>query len=178
MSAHRFSARLAHELETRRGKNARYSLRAFAAYLGTDHSTLSQVLRGRRRAPARQIRAWAKKLGLGAEEASVWVAVEHPDSEADRQWTAEAMGIVTERVHWQILDLCRAPEFRADSRWVAERTGVSTDEVNLALSRLLRLGLLEMNAGRWKERTGLREFTETEFRKIALTRVINLCQTR
>ena len=129
------------------------------------------MLRGRRRAPAGQIRAWAKKIGLGAEEASVWTAVEHPDSEADRQWTAEAMGIVTERVHWQILECCGAPEFRADCRWVAERIGVSTDEVNLAVSRLLRLGLLEMSGGRWTERTGLRELTESKFREVALTRV-------
>jgi len=178
MLAHRFGACLAHEFESRRRKNSRYSLRAFAAYLGTDHSTLSQVLRSRRRAPARQIRAWAKKLGLGTEEASVWVAVEHPESEADRHWTEEAMGIVTERVHWQIIDLCRAPEFRADCRWVAEQTGVSTDKVNLALSRLLRLGLLEMSGSRWTERTGQRELTESEFRKIALTRIMNLCQTR
>jgi hypothetical protein len=33
-------------------KNARYSLPAFAAFLGTDHSTLQQILRGTRRAPA------------------------------------------------------------------------------------------------------------------------------
>lgn len=154
-------------------------MRAFAGFLGTDHSTLSQILRGRRGAPARHIRLWAKKLGLSAEEAAAWIAAEHlPNAPAQererhvRHWTAEAMGVMTEPAHWEILRLCRTPAFRADSRWLAERIGVSADEVNLALSRLLRLGLLEMSSqGRWTERTGLEEFTESEFRKVALARV-------
>jgi transcriptional regulator with XRE-family HTH domain len=168
MSGPRFADRLAQELEARRARNVRYSLRAFAVYLGTDHSTLSQILRGRRAAPARQIRAWSNKLGLDAEEAAVWVAIEHSASEIDRHWTAEALGIVTGRVHWRILELSRAPEFRPDSRWLAEQIGVSADQVNLAVSRLLRLGLLEMTGSQWKEPTGLGKLTESEFRKVAL----------
>jgi DNA-binding MarR family transcriptional regulator len=164
MSALRFADCLARELEARRAKNPRYSLRAFAAYLGTDHSTLSQILRQSRRAPARQIRAWARKLSVDAEEAGVWIAVEHGRADA------EVLGILTERAHWQILELIRAPEFRADSRWLAERIGVPADTVNIALSRLLRLGLLEMRGNRWIERTGLIEFTEKGFRRLALRR--------
>ena len=63
-----FRARLEQELRDRHASNPRYSLRAFAAFLGTDHSTLSQILRGKRRAPAAQIRKWTKKLGLDGEE--------------------------------------------------------------------------------------------------------------
>jgi transcriptional regulator with XRE-family HTH domain len=170
MSANGFAGRLANELESRRARNARYSLRAFAAWLGADHSTLSQILRGRRRPSARQIRAWAKVLGMDVEEAAVWIAVEHSQSDADRHWTAEALA-VTEPIHWQILDLSRAPAFRADSRWLARQTGASTDAVNIAVSRLLRLGLLEMQAGAWTERTGLADLTEPEFRRLALRRV-------
>jgi len=168
VSAARFSDHLAQELHRRRTKNARYSLRAFAAYLGTDHSTLSQILRGSRRAPAGCIRAWSKKLGLDSEEAALWIAVEYPALGTNRHWTAEAMGILTGRAHWQILKLSRSPEFQADSRWLAKQIGVSADTVNVALSRLLRLGLLEMNAGRWTDRTGLALLTESEFRRLAL----------
>src|SRR6059058_5634294 len=98
----RFRERLEQELKNRRAKNARYSLRAFAAFLGTDHSTLSQILRGTRRAPVGSIRLWARKLGMTPEEAAVYIAAEHvPDpATAERQeqlrhWTAEALGIVT-----------------------------------------------------------------------------------
>src|SRR6185295_10077963 len=75
-----FRERLQQEFEARRQKNPRHSLRAFAAFLGTDHSTLSQILRGTRPAPAARIRVWGRKLGLSAEEAAVYIAAQHvPD---------------------------------------------------------------------------------------------------
>lgn len=43
-----FRARLRQEFESRRRKNPRYSLRALAMFLNTDHSTLAQILRGAR----------------------------------------------------------------------------------------------------------------------------------
>jgi transcriptional regulator with XRE-family HTH domain len=175
----RFRARLGAEYRARREKNPRYSLRAFAAFLGIDHSTLSQILRGSRRASVSQIRNLSEKLGMVAEEIAICLAAEQvPDAatskrqEQLRQWTAEAMGVVTGRAHWEILRLSRAPGFRADCRWIAEQIGVGVDEVNLALSRLLRLRLLEASAaGEWKDVTGVPRLTEPEFRKLALARV-------
>ena len=175
----RFRERLRHEFESRREKNPRYSLRAMAALLDTDHSTFAQILRGARPVPVSRIRAWARKINISPEEAAAYIAAEHaPDPQtAQRQhqlrhWTAEAMAITSEPAHWQLLRLCRAPEFHADSRWIAERIGVSVDAVNVALSRLLRLGLLEIDtAGKWKDSTGLPRITGSEFRKLALARV-------
>jgi transcriptional regulator with XRE-family HTH domain len=174
-----FRGRLGWELEARRQKNARYSLRAFAAFLGTDHSTLSQILNGSRRIPVRHVRSWARKLGMDAEEATAYIAAEHvPDTartereEQLRHWTAEAMSIVTERVHWEILRLCRTPSFHYDCRWIAGQVGTTVDEVNLALSRLLRLQLVEVSAGgEWRDTTNLPDLSEREFRKLALARV-------
>jgi transcriptional regulator with XRE-family HTH domain len=179
MQERRFRERLGQELEARRLKNARYSLRAFAAFLETDHSTLAQILNGRRRIPVRHVRLWARKLGMDAEEATAYVAAEHvPDSaRADREeqlrhWTAEAMSIVTEPVHWEIVRLCRTTGFRYDCRWIAGQIGSTVDEVNLALSRLLRLRLVEVSAGgQWHDTTNLADLTEREFRKLALARV-------
>jgi transcriptional regulator with XRE-family HTH domain len=175
----RFRARLDRELAERRAKNSRYSLRAFAAFLGADHSTLSQILRGSRPVPAGRIRAWGKKLEMPAEEIAVYIAAEHAPDPADagreeqlRHWTAEALQIVTNAAHFEIIKLARAPEFRADSRWIAREIGVAVDEVNLAVSRLMRLRLLEAGAdGRWMEKTGLARLTERDFRKLALGRV-------
>ncbi|MBZ5620085.1 MAG: hypothetical protein LAQ69_15375 [Acidobacteriia bacterium] len=174
-----FRERLEQEFAARRAKNPRHSLRAFAAFLGTDHSTLAQILRGSRRAPAGQIRAWAKKLGLTPEEAAVYVAAEHvPDAATAhrqqqlRHWTAEALGIVTERAHWEIVRLSRTGSFQPDCRWIAQQADLTVDRVNVALSRLLRLRLLEVGAtGKWKELTGLPSPTERQFRKLALARV-------
>ena len=49
-----FRERLQAELAQRCGRNARYSLRAFANFLETDHASLSQLLRGTRRTYARK----------------------------------------------------------------------------------------------------------------------------
>jgi transcriptional regulator with XRE-family HTH domain len=175
----RFRARLEQELAERRAKNSRYSLRAFAAFLGADHSTLSQILRGTRPVPVGRIRAWGKKLEMPAEEIAVYIAAEHAPDPADagreeqlRHWTAEALQIVANRTHFEIVRLARTTEFRADSRWIARQVGVAVDEVNLAVSRLMRLRLLEASAaGKWMERTGIARLTECDFRKLALGRV-------
>jgi transcriptional regulator with XRE-family HTH domain len=174
-----FRDRLGAEYRARREKNPRYSLRAFAAFLGTDHSTLSQVLRGSRRPPVTHMGDWAEKLGMSVEETAVYIAAEHVPDEATterqeqlRHWTAEAIGMLTGRAHREILRLSREPAFRADCRWIAKQIGVGVDEVNMALSRLLRLGLLEASAkGKWKDLTGLPQLNEPEFRKLALSRV-------
>ena len=170
-----FRDRLQSEFDARRQSNPRYSLRAFASFLETDHSTLSQVLKGLRRAPVKQLRAWCRKLNIPPEEITIYLAAEHvPDAAtAERQaqlrhWTAEAMAIVSAPVHWHIVRLSRDRNFHPDCRWLAGQTGVTVDEVNLALTRLLRLGLID---GQWKDRTGLRPLDETAFRRLALARV-------
>lgn len=182
MSASQFQEILEREFESRRQRNPRYSLRAFAAFLETDHSTLSQILRDKRRIPIRQLRSWARKLGMTAEEVAAFVAAQHvPDQsivrrqEQLRHWTAEALAIVTDRAHWQIVHLSRSRGFQQDCRWVASQLDVTVDQVNVILSRLLRLRLLEIGpAGRWKCPLGREQFTEAEFNKRALTKVREL----
>ena len=174
-----FAERLSEEFATRKRSNQRYSLRAFAAFLACDHSTLSQVLRGTRRSTVAQIRAWGRKLGITPAEIAVYLAAEQvpDDATAGRQamlrhWTAEAMAVVRDRAHFEILRLCRADGFRPDCRWIAKRAGVGVDQVNVALARLLRLGLIEMSAdGVWRDRTGLARWSERGFRTLALERV-------
>lgn len=173
-----FREKLEQEFAARRAKNPRHSLRAFAAFLGTDHSSLAQILRASRRAPAAQIRTWARKLGLTQEEAAVYIAAEHVPDEATahrqhqlRHWTAEALGIVSEPAHWEIVRLSRTAAFQTDSRWIAQQTGLTVDQVNVALSRLLRLRLLAAGTdGKWLD-FAPQAITERQFRKLALARV-------
>jgi transcriptional regulator with XRE-family HTH domain len=179
MQMEKFASRIRSEFRARRARNSRYSLRAFATFLGTDHSTLSQVIRGKRPIPTASMRSWGKKLGIEREEMLAYIAGEQvPDARSAArqnqltQWAAEAMSILAQPIHWEMVKLCRNPEFRADSRYVASKLGVSVDEVNLALSRLLRLRLLKVNSeGEWSDGTGLSPLTEASFRKLALARV-------
>jgi hypothetical protein len=118
-------------------------------------------------------------LGWTNEEAAVYIAAEYlpePSSMARetqvRHWTGEALAIVTDRIHWQLLSLCHAPDFRADVRWIAGQTGINADQVNVAISRLVRLELLEMSSpGAWKDLLGAAATGERNFRKLALARV-------
>jgi transcriptional regulator with XRE-family HTH domain len=175
----RFRDRLRREFEQRRSVNSRYSLRAFAAFLGTDHSTLSQILRSKRPLPLSRIRSWAKKLGLEPEVAAAYVAAEHlPDvhtlarDNQVRHWTAEASAIFMHPLHWQVFQLCGKRSSKTGSRQVADQCGATVDQVNIVFQRLLRLELLRTDAdGRWLATTGSKVKSEREFQKMALTRV-------
>jgi transcriptional regulator with XRE-family HTH domain len=172
-SSAQFRQRVEREFALRRQTNPRYSLRAFASFLECDHSTLSQILRDKRQISTRQLRSWGKKLGMSAEEVAIYVAALHvPDvSITDRQhqllhWTSEALAIISDRSHWQILNLLASSQFESDSRWIAKQIGTGVDQVNVALARLLRLRLLKLGtSGKWKDLTCLGSHTEAEFKK-------------
>src|SRR4051812_15994259 len=59
-----FRQRLQEELAARCARNARYSLRAFANFLGIDHASLSQLLRGKRTMSEPSIRRLGARIGL------------------------------------------------------------------------------------------------------------------
>lgn len=157
-----FRARLREELERRRRINRRYSLRAFGDFLGIDHSTLSQILRGTRPVPGGCVRQWATRLRLGKEEIELYAAAERGDdfeTLARRvhhmQWMAEAAALMANPAHWQLLQLLRAQDWRPDLRWMAQQLGLDIDQLNDALSRLLRLRLLEIDGDAWRDQRGL-----------------------
>jgi hypothetical protein len=118
-------------LARRKLVNASYSLRAFARTLRTDHSTLSQVMRGRRRVTAKSVRAWGARLGM---------------SDADIREFCE---LENEAAILAVLD---KTGFRADSRWLAVTLNIPLDDINIALQRLLRTHQLRMRARHHWER--------------------------
>lgn len=121
---------LAAELAQRRTRNPRYSLRAFARDLGTDHATLSQLVRGRRVLSTRMVRMIGRRLNLCAADIAEACERHHADA---------------------ILRLARSRAFQPSSRWIATRTGLPLDAVNAALARLLHQRQLRMEAaGRWE----------------------------
>ena len=163
-----FRSHLQAELARRCTDNPQYSLRAFARDLDVDHSSLSQVLRGRRRLSERAIRGFGERLGLAPERIEAFVVHESrrvggsgSDDAADgevsfvRELTEDALAVVTSLEHYAILELLRLDAFRPDVSWIARVLGITTDEVNIALQRLLRLGMLEMRAAdRWVDPAG------------------------
>jgi hypothetical protein len=125
-----FQNRLKSEFAKRQMRNAHYSLRAFARDLGTDHSTLSQILRRRRALSRRMIQRFGARLQLASP-----IIVD-----ACVQENANA-----------ILRLAGSRGFCTHSRWIASRTNLPLDAVNTALHRLLYEGRLVMKSSNfWK----------------------------
>jgi transcriptional regulator with XRE-family HTH domain len=121
------------EYERRLLRNRRFSLRAFAALLGMDSSTVSQIMRGRRRLSARMTAAVCARLALSACERDALVG--------------EARTRAHER---RIVRQIARTGFVARSRPLARRLRLRTDDVNAALARLLRDGRVRMlSRTRW-----------------------------
>jgi len=156
----RFRQFLQEELATRCTRNPRYSLRAFARYLRLDHSTLSQLLRGRRRFTTRTVERIAARLSLAPAVITRFVELERtpPDSWATRelrQLSHDASLTLAEWHHPAILELTRLASFRPDVRWIARVLDVPVDDVNIAITRLARLGLLDMQSRTtWVDKAG------------------------
>jgi transcriptional regulator with XRE-family HTH domain len=174
-----FADRLRQEFARRRAANPRYSLRAFAQFLGLEHSTLSQILRGRRGVPAGTLARLAQRLDLGPEEAAAYQGA--PDiREAARfaaqarrmSWLGEAAALLQTPAHWRLIDLLRSGEWRPDMRWAASRTGCSIDALNEASTRLLRLGLIRVDRqGTWRTAREIAGKNAHELREFALARI-------
>ncbi len=173
---------LQQELARRCARNPQYSLRSFAIQLDKDHSTLSQLLRGKRPMTEKAIEKLGSKLGLERDLIDSFIAREklagpHDAPLADvhlltQQLTQDTLELVSNVYHYTILELMRLGEFKPDSRWIARVLGISTDEVNIALNRLIRLGLLSMESrDRWVDKSGDTTASFDEFTGIAIQRL-------
>jgi transcriptional regulator with XRE-family HTH domain len=113
-------AALEAELNRRRARNARYSLRAFAHSLGLDHSTLSQILRGERKLTLRM----AERLEARLQQAYIGALIDlvaGADFRADSRWCADRPGIGVDRVNIIVQRLVREGRLRMEGpKWVVQ----------------------------------------------------------
>ncbi|MCM3869540.1 MAG: DUF4423 domain-containing protein [Pyrinomonadaceae bacterium] len=164
------------ELARRCSTNPQYSLRSFALQLKIDHSTLSQILRGKRLLSDRVISKLGKRLALDSSTIDAFIlqeklrSVEGRSTQGEiRQLAHDTVSLISNVFHYTILELIRLPEFKPDSRWIARVLNLTVDEVNLAIARLLRLGLLEMVAvDKWVDKSGPHVTTLEDFSHAAI----------
>jgi uncharacterized protein (TIGR02147 family) len=174
---------LQNELVQRCRANPKYSLRAFAKFLKIDHSSLSQYLRGQRKLSQAVQLKLAMKLGLSPVQiAHFWSAQEAsvssgssaqaviPSREA-YELSLDAFQVVADWYHYAIFELVTVKEFRQDARWIAKTLGITVSEVHAATERLMRLGLITVEDGVWKQGAPLittvgNPFTAAAFRKL------------
>ena len=162
-----FAAVLRAELTRRCARNPSYSLRAFARALDVDHATLSQILRGRRALTRDTIVQLGQRLGLEPARLEGFVR----DAEAVRDGppayspSLDAVAILGDPLHHQLLALTHTDDFRGESPFLAQVLDTTADAINVVLQRLLRFGLLRMSEGRWLDVTGAGELDPEAFER-------------
>jgi uncharacterized protein (TIGR02147 family) len=154
---------LVKEFTQRTKKNSRYSLRAFAALLGTDSSRLSKILRGERPVNPDLIEAFGKKLKLSPGRIESYktyrevIELKKPaESNAESlrflQLTQDSFEILADSVHYSLLELMKLKGFRTETPWLANTLNRPKLVIESAIERLVRTGLLEVREnGTWRD---------------------------
>ena len=183
--AEAFRRWLQRELAERCEANPQYSLRAFARDLDVDHSSLSQILRGRRRLSERVVLDFGRRLGI--EEAALAAVVQSlpldragpRDERAIRRLTSDTFEAIADWQHYALLELTHLEQFRPNLGWIARVLDLEADEVQAIVARLLRLGLLHMpSRERWEDRLGAAVADQASFRDAALHNLQDRLQER
>jgi uncharacterized protein (TIGR02147 family) len=177
---------LRERFEALRGRNPRFSVRAFARRVGVSPGTLSLILLGKRRASRRLAQKIADQLMLDPHERKeilepfLEATVQRARSKAGGvtagaplqylQLTADQFHLVAEWHYFAILNLLPTRGFQSDPSWIARRLGLSRKQVEIAVDRLFRLGLLEnTESGGWR-RAHPRLRTTDDVASVALRR--------
>lgn len=129
------------ELEERRRRNRRYSLRAFARDLGIDNSWLCKVLRGQRPVtPAL----------LSRLEGVLPIPTQRPYPVVP----SEVFEKISDPLHDRFLEVLKLRDFRPDLTWAAERLKLPLEKVQMIFGNLKEAGLLQVDAaGNWLDST-------------------------
>jgi uncharacterized protein (TIGR02147 family) len=152
---------LKREFEVRSSKNAKYSLRAFAKFLGISQSRLSEVLSGKQGLSRQWAEKISEKLNYNSEEKKIFadmVDAEHARSSLKRKLAHSRLSsrrqasestlqldvfhVISDWYHFGITELALTKGFKSDPAWIGKRLGVSSKLIELAIERLVRLGLL------------------------------------
>lgn len=157
-----FRRLLQEELVRRVGKNARYSLRAYAQSLNTDFSTLAKLLRGERPLGTKTINRLGTELGLSPQEIDGFLAkgkskgaLAQARSTTYRVLSSDQHHIAKDWYHDAILELMLTKSFEGRIPWISRALGISVAETRLAVERLQRAGLLHIDEhNKWHDTSG------------------------
>lgn len=159
MATHDYRQIIANEYQRRHGRNAHYSLRAFARDLGLSAPRLNEVLSGKKGLSATSALGVGRALELSSDELEGFllsVEARHCRSQAGRKSAAEKLKVWGERrerepvlhttvVHWTteaVQKLCERAGFRPTPESVASALGVPLYLASSPIRYLRRAGLL------------------------------------
>lgn len=150
------------ELESRKLRNTRYSLRSFAESLGLPPSRLSRILSNKAGLSAKVAKEISFRLGLDLNQREIFVTLveaEHARSpiikknaiEKINKWKKssdsldlEKFSIVKNWYYFAILELTELDSFDSSHDWIAFKLGIDSETVSKAITTLIKLDLLQL----------------------------------
>jgi len=164
---------LKQELARRCAKNPAYSLRSFAKLLGVSHTSLSQIIAGKRPLTKKTQLQIAEALSLSPEQLiNFQISKDIRFDEHFKSLDLEQFDIFSDWIHDAILELTHLKYFKAETRWIANVLDVNPHRVSAAVDRLVRAKLLIIDRkGKWQDMSRnntnnhLGDFTNTALKK-------------
>ena len=138
------------EYSERQRKNSRYSLRAYARYLGLDVSHLSKFLQGKKGLSRARLISLGKKLNLG----NPWLIQVQTVTPRGKKPTGVYHELdelqFRKMYHWYysaVFELPLLKGFQPNPLWIAKTLQITTEQAEGALSALHASGLLNNRLG-------------------------------
>ena len=133
-----------------RSINGKYSLRSFSKDVGLSHTYLSLVFRNKRALPSKTLFSAIHRLGLDPKTFPL-VQDSTMDLKKDSFARLEIVKfrLLTRWYHTALMELAEIRTFEFTEDNVAAYLGLQLNEVRTALASIRRLGLLNLENGRW-----------------------------
>ncbi|MBL7544533.1 MAG: DUF4423 domain-containing protein [Bdellovibrionaceae bacterium] len=148
------------ELTERKSKNPLFSLRAFARQLKISPAQLSLLMNGKKKLSPKVAGILADRLNLNSIETLELIEDSSPLkqkinlSRSEMQILSdEEFSLISDWVHFAILELSALKNNQANSRWIASELGVDPNHALEAMDRLQGLGFIKIENGRMSKTT-------------------------
>lgn len=159
-------------------KNKSFSCRAFARKIGLSPTTLSLVLKGKRKISRKLAEKTAHLLDLDPQErAEIFSNSGRYSQDADRdfarnqelvQLTTDQFQVIADWRSFAILGMLEIPGFRLDHKWLAKRLDCSENTVKETIERLFRLRMVVENSNGSIQRASPRYRTTDDILNLSL----------
>lgn len=129
-----------------KSKNSRYSLRAFAKFLGVDQSLLTKVLKGEKKFSSNVTERLSIRIGLAPSQ--LHLLIHGRNSNSFYQMEDKQFELLSNPLHFEILELTKTTAFKSDVVWMAQELGVHVEEIRAAVRRLESLEMIAISKGK------------------------------
>ena len=137
------------ELSERRKRNSRYSIRAFALFLGIDHSYLAKALGKRGSFSDSKKSSCLRKLGFSDEQIRPYLTASKIKRKKYKI-TDEELEILSDWRNFAILELFLVNDFDQSHQYISRRLGINLNHVQAYLDRLVKCGFLGRENGKYE----------------------------